>query len=117
MTIHFTIQKLLDLSNKNKEMTLNENNYLYKCLNILKTYASNILVPEQIAKEYIEDDAFIRNDVLNGITKEYVFVPTEEQSKFIRYILPLYIIHNLNSIKDVLKIYKLDLQMSFAHIE
>ena len=116
MTIHFTIQQLIDLSSKNKEMTLNENDYLNECINILKKYATNILVPEQIAKQCIEHDAFIRDDVLNGKIKEYCIVPTEEQYKFIQYILPLYILHNINSITEVLKIYNLDLQMVFTHL-
>jgi hypothetical protein len=116
MTIHFTIQQLIDLSSKKKEMTLSENDYLNECINILKKYATNILVPEQIAKECIEHDAFIRNDVLSGKIKEYCIVPTEEQYKFIQYILPLYIVHNINSITEVLKIYKLDLQMVFTHL-
>jgi hypothetical protein len=116
MTIHFTIQQLLDISSKNKLMTIKEYDYLNECIDILKTYATNILVPEQIAKEYIEQDAFIRNDVLSGKIKEYCILPTEEQYKFIQYILPSYILHNINSITEVIKIYKLDLQMVFTHI-
>jgi hypothetical protein len=116
MTIRFTIQQLIDISNKNKEMTLKENDYLQECINILKTYATNIIVPEKVAKECIEHDAVIREDVLNGKIKEYCILPTEKQYKFIRYILPLYILHNIDNIKEVIKIYNLNLHMVFCHL-
>ena len=114
--MRFTIQQMVDLNAKGKEMTLAENEYLQKCINILKIYATNILVREHIAKKCIDEDAFIRNDVLNGKITEYCITPTQEQTNFIQTILPLYILNNMPSIIKVLGIYKLDLQMEFIDL-
>jgi hypothetical protein len=109
---------MIDVNNKDNEMTLKESFYLRDCIAILKTYTTNILVPESIAKECIEHDAFIRNDVMNGTIKEFCITPTQDQYMFIQSCLPSFILHKIDiaSFKEVLKIYKLDLQMGFVHL-
>ena len=65
----FTVRNLAILNDKGDKMTLSEHKYLLKCIDALKQYASCIVIPEKIAKDYIKKGDFIYDDVMNGVTK------------------------------------------------
>jgi hypothetical protein len=111
----FTVRQLTILSDKGDTMTLNEHKYMLKCIDALKEYASIIVIPEKLAKNYIKRDDFIYDDVINGVTKQFAITPTQEQYKFIRYILPSYLSRGFShKIQEVLNIYELDVDMEFS---
>ena len=112
----FTIQKLVTLIEKGKEMRLKDYEYLNICINVLKTYKTNIFIPESIAKTYIKSTDFIYNNVINGVIKEFCINPTPDQSEFIKYILPSYLSQMYTyKLQEVMKIYDLNFEMEFSY--
>lgn len=90
----FTIHELMLISKKNNNMTLNEKKYLDKRISIL---------------EYYKNDIYGNDGVK--------FTPTEEQSIFIKSVLPVLILKNIKKIKKIMKLYQLDIDMKFFEIE
>lgn len=111
----FTVRQLALLNDKGDKMSLYEHKYLLECINALKEYATIIVIPEKIAKNYIKQDDFIYDDVMNGVTKQFAITPTHEQYKFIRYILPAYLSNGFShKIQEVMNMYELDVDMEFS---
>jgi hypothetical protein len=84
----FTIKELLNICEKNDDMTVREKKYLDKRLNDLSDY---------------------KGDSGN----ELEFKPTKEQLTFINEFLPFLIKNNNTKINEIMQVYSLNIDMTF----